>query len=438
MTWQNDFLAPPKKQRTMKIDALSAWMQEQWIPNHPEHEWVILSERNECTNEAILERFTDDIVMEGGYRLVGTHAVTSSEVPTIFNYNWDGILTTRTGSWVYEFVQVEDETRVSVLLMSTHSDDSRRVVTLSCVPRGFVPTWVDFQKTFNRVARPPKEKVMILGGTQNSYKPDVEWEDVVLSDELKATLQRDVRSFYDRGVKVYNELGLNPFRKILLAGVPGTGKTMICNAMAKWALDREYNVIYVSGGSVGGSNFNKIERALGAAANGNKPALILLEEMDAFLHDQQKALFLNVLDGVESFMNEYGTLLMATTNYPEAIDERVLKRPGRMDRIYVIPPVEDELVAEQILRTYLGKLWRDEHKGIIKNIVGYPGAFVREMVVYAVTQMLQEENTELPLVALQDSLAQLQQQIKTHETLIEHNSKRNGRSAKLGFGKPAL
>ena len=32
-------------------------------------------------------------------------------------------------------------------------------------------------------------------------------------------------------------------------------------------------------------------------------------------------------------MNSHGTLLIATTNYPDAIDERVMKRPGRLDRI---------------------------------------------------------------------------------------------------------
>jgi SpoVK/Ycf46/Vps4 family AAA+-type ATPase len=121
-------------------------------------------------------------------------------------------------------------------------------------------------------------------------------------------------------VSVYKRLNLNPFRKILLAGVPGTGKTMLCNALAQWALDQGYLAIYVSSADANGAQFWKIQQALHTAVTSQKPALILLEEIDAYLNSREKALILNVLDGAESFDNPQGTLLIATTNYPEAID----------------------------------------------------------------------------------------------------------------------
>src|SRR5262249_22462402 len=152
---------------------------------------------------------------------------------------------------------------------------------------------------------------------------------------LKTEIMDDISSFFTKGVQVYRRLNLKPFRKLLLAGVPGTGKTMLCSALAKWALQQGYLVIYVSSaqkrqGEASGANFEKIQEALHIASNSRYPTLILLEELDAYLHAEEKALILNVLDGSESTIGDKGTLLISTTNYPEAIDERVLKRPGRL------------------------------------------------------------------------------------------------------------
>ena len=73
------------------------------------------------------------------------------------------------------------------------------------------------------------------------------------------------------------------------------------------------------------------------------------------LLDEEKALVLNVLDGAEAKENAQGTMLIATTNYPEAIDERVLKRPGRLDRVFIVPEVrisypgkDDDAAAEEV------------------------------------------------------------------------------------------
>lgn len=89
-------------------------------------------------------------------------------------------------------------------------------------------------------------------------------------------------------------------------------------------------------------------------------------------------------------------LLVATTNYPEVIDERVLKRPGRLDRIFIIPETRAAIDAEKMLRQYLGTLWQDEHKGLIPALVGYPGAFIREVAVYALTQVAYDDLNHLP------------------------------------------
>jgi SpoVK/Ycf46/Vps4 family AAA+-type ATPase len=127
---------------------------------------------------------------------------------------------------------------------------------------------------------------------------------------------------------------------------------------------------------------------------------------------------LNVLDGSESSNNDKGTLLIATTNYPEAIDERVLKRPGRLDRIFIIPETRTEADAETMLKRYLGAVWDESHRTIVPELIGYPGAFIREVAIYALTQMAYDDLTELPFEMLDKSFRGLKEQIEARDDFL--------------------
>jgi SpoVK/Ycf46/Vps4 family AAA+-type ATPase len=205
-------------------------------------------------------------------------------------------------------------------------------------------------------------------------------------------------------VEIYRKLKLAPFRKLLLAGVPGTGKTMLCAALAKHCIDQGRVVVYVSGTDRDGASFEKIQRAFQAVANARYPTLLIVEEIDAYLRGDDKARILNVMDGVESPNNPRGSLLIATTNYPEAIDERITKRPGRLDRIYVIPTIQDAPQAEQMLRHYMADQWDISHNAVIDRLIGQPGAFVREAALAARMLAARERLTVVTLEMLERSI----------------------------------
>ena len=118
-------------------------------------------------------------------------------------------------------------------------------------------------------------------------------------------------------------------------------------------------------------------------------------------------------------INDRGTLLISTTNYPEAIDERVLKRPGRLDRMFIIPETRTHEDAEQMLRMYLGPLWQEAHQTLVPKFIGYPGAFVREVAVYALTQVAFDELPELPLALLEQSFEGLRDQIAARDDFLD-------------------
>jgi SpoVK/Ycf46/Vps4 family AAA+-type ATPase len=227
-----------------------------------------------------------------------------------------------------------------------------------------------------------------------------------------------MQAFFGQGVAIYRQLKLPPFRKLLLAGVPGTGKTMLCAAMAKIAIQHGRVVVYVSGADRDGASFEKIQRALQAVTAARYPVLLIVEELDAYLQGDDKARVLNVLDGIESPNNPQGALLLATTNYPEAIDERITKRPGRVDRIFIVPTIQDTTHAELMLRHYMGDQWRDEHIRVVDKLVEQPGAFVREVALHARMLAAHEHKTEVTGDMLDQSINSLLRQIRADSDFL--------------------
>src|SRR5690606_11008309 len=119
-----------------------------------------------------------------------------------------------------------------------------------------------------------------------------------------------------------------------------------------------------------------------------------------------------------------GTLLIATTNYPESIDERVLTRPRRLDRIFIIPETRREEDAEKMLKKYLGEMWQDDHRAVAEQLVGFPGAFIREVAVYALTQVAYDDLPDLPLDLLERSFTTLKEQIEARDDFLTQKSGR--------------
>jgi hypothetical protein len=419
--------------KLLKSDQIAEWIRSKWIPRLSGLDVRIQWTTDNCVDDQVLNKIDREKTF-AGYFFVGCEAVECPIVNRIERRNDDNVLTDRTGAFVFKFAPERGGDKVEVLTVSAHcTEDGWVKTTLGAVPAAFNTTWTTFSKECDRLAYAynPEDRVVIIGGRRHSFVPTVEWDEIILPGQLKADLMDDVRSFFTKGVSVYQRLNLKPFRKLLLAGVPGTGKTMLCNGLAKWALTQNYLVIYVSSarkaqGDDYGSNFGKIQYALEVAANSSQPTIILLEELDAYLHEEEKALILNVLDGSESAINPYGTLLISTTNYPEAIDERVLKRPGRLDRIFIVPETKSQLDAGKMLQRYLGAMWREEHQTLVPKLVGYPGAFIREVAICALTQVAYEDAPELSFTVLEQSFESLKSQIEARDDFLKNKQRETG------------
>lgn len=408
----------------MHYERLVKWAQEVWEERCPGQGYVTIWASGECSNRIAQNQIKPGRKLRGKARYDGMEMLVCPEIVPISDYGSRGnqmVLTATSGAYAFRF-SVENEDPFEVIYASSYFDDDVQDLTaIALVPKDKLETWAAFEFLCARVVRPRirrRRDVYIIGGTDAFFDPTVDWTDVILPDDLKNDLMDDIEAFFDEGVDIYRKLKLAPFRKLLLAGVPGTGKTMLCAALAKHALNAGRIVVYVSGADRDGASFEKIQRAFQAVASARYPTLLIVEELDAYLQGDDKARILNILDGVESPNNPQGSLLLATTNYPEAIDERISKRPGRLDRIFVVPTIQDEDQAERMLRHYMADQWRDDHIAVIGDLIDQPGAFVREVALQARMLAAHERRTDVTLDLLEQSVESLGRQMRAEKDFL--------------------
>lgn len=407
----------------MQYERLVVWAREQWEMRSPTIKALTIWASSDCGNRIAQQQMKVGRRIRGKARFEGVERLDCPAITPISDYGTRGkrmMLTSGSGAYAFRFA--DDRGAFEVIYASAYiNDDTQDLTAIALVPEDRLEVWASFEFMCARAVRPRikrRRDVYIVGGTDSFFDPTVDWEDVILSEELKSRLLDDMEAFFTRGVEIYRQLKLPPFRKLLLAGVPGTGKTMLCAAMAKIAISKGRVVVYVSGADRDGASFEKIQRALQAVTAARYPVLLIVEELDAYLQGDDKARVLNVLDGVESPNNPKGALLLATTNYPEAIDERIAKRPGRLDRVFIIPTIQDEDQAERMLRHYMRESWRDEHMAVVPRLVEQPGAFVREVALHARMLAAHEHRLDVTLTMIEASVGSLLRQIRSESDYL--------------------
>src|SRR5438128_7532666 len=89
-----------------------------------------------------------------------------------------------------------------------------------------------------------------------------------------------------------------------------------------------------------------------------------------------------------------------------------------MDRIIIIPTIQDDKQAAQMLARYMGPQWQEAHRSVIAHLVGQTGAFVREVALYARMLAAHNRETTVSLAVLEQSVASLSNQLSTGDDLM--------------------
>ena len=178
--------------------------------------------------------------------------------------------------------------------------------------------------------------------------PHTTWKDVGGLDEVKRQLREVVEMPLDNP-ESYKRLGVRPAKGVLLYGPPGTGKTLLAKAVAT---ESKANFISIKGPEIMSKWLGESEKAVRQAFKKAKqvaPSVVFLDEIDAIAPRRGSSSDTNVterivnqlltsIDGLESLV---GVTVIAATNRPDIVDPALL-RPGRFDRLMLIPPPDQE------------------------------------------------------------------------------------------------
>ncbi|MEX2702354.1 MAG: CDC48 family AAA ATPase [Candidatus Baldrarchaeota archaeon] len=187
--------------------------------------------------------------------------------------------------------------------------------------------------------------------------PTVTWEDVGGLEDVKKSLRETVE-WPLKHPEAFRKLGIRPPKGILLFGPPGCGKTLLAKAVAN---ESGANFIAVRGPEIFSKWVGESEKAIREIfrkARQAAPCIIFFDELDAIaprrglwegtrVHENVVNQLLSEIDGLVELR---GVVIIGATNRPDIVDPALL-RPGRFDRLLLVPP-PDRNARYEIFRVH--------------------------------------------------------------------------------------
>lgn len=180
----------------------------------------------------------------------------------------------------------------------------------------------------------------------------------------------EIEDFWNKE-EIFREFGFLHRRGYLLHGGPGGGKTVLVQQIIKQIIDRK-GIVFLCGDP------DKLAAGLGAfrEIEPTRQVVCIFEDIDAVIEHHGEDVLLSILDG-ENQIDK--VLSIATTNYPERLDKRIVGRPRRFDRVIKIK-FPDEIVRRLYFQKKMN-IKEDELEKWVNASHGFSFAAMAELVI---------------------------------------------------------
>ena len=244
-------------------------------------------------------------------------------------------------------------------------------------------------------------------------KVKVRFADVAGCDEEKQEMAEIID--YLKYPKKFEKMGARIPKGVLLAGHPGTGKTLLAKAVAG-----EANVPFYS---ISGSDFVEMFVGVGASrvrdmfkkAKQTAPCIIFIDEIDAVGrqrgagfgggHDEREQTLNQLLVEMDGMEENIGVVVIAATNRPDVLDPALL-RAGRFDRQITVS-LPDRKGREAILKVHA----RNKHfaadidlGALAKRTPGFSGADLENVLNESAIMAVRHDETEITMADIDEAI----------------------------------
>ncbi|MET1101991.1 MAG: proteasome-activating nucleotidase [Pyrodictiaceae archaeon] len=239
----------------------------------------------------------------------------------------------------------------------------------------------------------PEREDTYVKAMEVSERPHVTFDDIGGLEEQKRELYEAVILPLTKP-ELFEDIGIEPPKGVLLYGPPGCGKTLLAKAVAGMSRATFIRLVgselvqkYVGEGA-------RLVRELFKLARKKKPSIVFIDEIDAIAakrldigtsgeREVQRTL-MQLLAELDGFDPLDGVKVIAATNRIDILDPAIL-RPGRLDRLIYVP-LPDKKAREEIFKIHTRRMRLSEDVDfslLAEKTDGATGADIRAIVIEA-------------------------------------------------------
>ena len=219
------------------------------------------------------------------------------------------------------------------------------------------------------------------------------WDDLIVSDEVKEEIQRNIKDYFELG-EIYRKNNLPFKRGMICYGQPGTGKTLLGKVLASQI---ESTFIWVTPSDV--ETAKSVEYVFEMARD-LSPTILFFEDLDLYASiregNNKSDVLGELLAQMDGFMDNNHLFIIATTNDLKVIEPALKDRPSRFDSVIAFKPMDENLRTRMIRRLLRGYITKEEPDTLsseaAKLLKNMTGAELNEFFISVIKTAIDEKN----------------------------------------------